>query len=280
MHSTCEVLTEWGLRGGSLCHAECLPFTRFNRRSIAVQWAANGCRRNDSCSLFAMGIDVSQAMRERHTRRRWSPGSCRVCHRLETVKGQSRCLSDPAPWQRTAPAAPDSRPLQRSVRVSASDRTVNACAIDHFVKTISTVHDIRYLLLTWIVIMNTVCKRWVMFGFAHLQMEDEASPSPRSKPRYTGQVRLCTARYRWGRSDSFRRLHFQLNNKKGATEVKANIAHSPFQLQPLWWTKWAPRGRTPPRGRKVSVRVRKHGRRRLLRRWGGESGLDRTWRAK
>ncbi|XP_071206794.1 RIMS-binding protein 2-like isoform X2 [Salvelinus alpinus] len=29
------------------------------------------------------------------------------------------------------------------------------------------------------------------------EMEDEVSPAPRSKPRYTGTVRLCTARYRW-----------------------------------------------------------------------------------
>uniref|UniRef100_A0A8C9YDY6 RIMS-binding protein 2 n=1 Tax=Sander lucioperca TaxID=283035 RepID=A0A8C9YDY6_SANLU len=33
------------------------------------------------------------------------------------------------------------------------------------------------------------------------QMEDEASPSPRSKPRYTGQVRLCTARYSYNPYD-------------------------------------------------------------------------------
>uniref|UniRef100_A0A8C8DKG4 RIMS-binding protein 2 n=1 Tax=Oryzias sinensis TaxID=183150 RepID=A0A8C8DKG4_9TELE len=32
-------------------------------------------------------------------------------------------------------------------------------------------------------------------------MEDEASPSPRSKPRYTGQVRLCTARYSYNPYD-------------------------------------------------------------------------------
>lgn len=29
--------------------------TRCNRRSIAVQWAANGCRRNDSCSFICYG---------------------------------------------------------------------------------------------------------------------------------------------------------------------------------------------------------------------------------
>ncbi|XP_068191693.1 RIMS-binding protein 2 [Antennarius striatus] len=34
-----------------------------------------------------------------------------------------------------------------------------------------------------------------------LEMEDEASPSPRSKPRYTGQVRLCTARYSYNPYD-------------------------------------------------------------------------------
>ncbi|XP_019738177.1 RIMS-binding protein 2-like isoform X1 [Hippocampus comes] len=34
-----------------------------------------------------------------------------------------------------------------------------------------------------------------------LQMEDEPSPSPRSKPRYTGQVRLCTARYSYNPYD-------------------------------------------------------------------------------
>ncbi|XP_049459743.1 RIMS-binding protein 2 isoform X4 [Epinephelus fuscoguttatus] len=33
------------------------------------------------------------------------------------------------------------------------------------------------------------------------EMEDEASPSPRSKPRYTGQVRLCTARYSYNPYD-------------------------------------------------------------------------------
>ncbi|CAB1446066.1 unnamed protein product [Pleuronectes platessa] len=33
------------------------------------------------------------------------------------------------------------------------------------------------------------------------QMEDEATPSPRSKPRYTGQVRLCTARYSYNPYD-------------------------------------------------------------------------------
>ncbi|XP_037121607.1 RIMS-binding protein 2 isoform X1 [Syngnathus acus] len=32
-------------------------------------------------------------------------------------------------------------------------------------------------------------------------MEDEPSPSPRSKPRYTGQVRLCTARYSYNPYD-------------------------------------------------------------------------------
>uniref|UniRef100_A0A3Q3AKF4 RIMS-binding protein 2 n=1 Tax=Kryptolebias marmoratus TaxID=37003 RepID=A0A3Q3AKF4_KRYMA len=32
-------------------------------------------------------------------------------------------------------------------------------------------------------------------------MEDETSPSPRSKPRYTGQVRLCTARYSYNPYD-------------------------------------------------------------------------------
>uniref|UniRef100_A0A8C6X032 RIMS-binding protein 2 n=1 Tax=Neogobius melanostomus TaxID=47308 RepID=A0A8C6X032_9GOBI len=32
-------------------------------------------------------------------------------------------------------------------------------------------------------------------------MEDEASPSPRTKPRYTGQVRLCTARYSYNPYD-------------------------------------------------------------------------------
>ncbi|XP_077398593.1 RIMS-binding protein 2 isoform X11 [Vanacampus margaritifer] len=34
-----------------------------------------------------------------------------------------------------------------------------------------------------------------------LQMEDEPSSSPRSKPRYTGQVRLCTARYSYNPYD-------------------------------------------------------------------------------
>ncbi|XP_061590306.1 RIMS-binding protein 2 isoform X4 [Cololabis saira] len=34
-----------------------------------------------------------------------------------------------------------------------------------------------------------------------LEMEDEASPSSRSKPRYTGQVRLCTARYSYNPYD-------------------------------------------------------------------------------
>ncbi|KAM9735734.1 RIMS-binding protein 2 isoform 2-T2 [Menidia menidia] len=34
-----------------------------------------------------------------------------------------------------------------------------------------------------------------------ISMEDEASPSPRSKPRYTGQVRLCTARYSYNPYD-------------------------------------------------------------------------------
>lgn len=29
-------------------------------------------------------------------------------------------------------------------------------------------------------------------------MDDEVRPAPRSKARYTGQVRLCTARYRCG----------------------------------------------------------------------------------
>ncbi|KAM3873838.1 RIMS-binding protein 2 [Diretmus argenteus] len=33
------------------------------------------------------------------------------------------------------------------------------------------------------------------------EMEDEASPSPRTKPRYTGQVRLCTARYSYNPYD-------------------------------------------------------------------------------
>ncbi|XP_078017959.1 RIMS-binding protein 2 isoform X5 [Epinephelus lanceolatus] len=33
------------------------------------------------------------------------------------------------------------------------------------------------------------------------EMEDETSPSPRSKPRYTGQVRLCTARYSYNPYD-------------------------------------------------------------------------------
>ncbi|XP_055009163.1 RIMS-binding protein 2 [Boleophthalmus pectinirostris] len=33
------------------------------------------------------------------------------------------------------------------------------------------------------------------------EMEEEASPSPRSKPRYTGQVRLCTARYSYNPYD-------------------------------------------------------------------------------
>ncbi|XP_068430060.1 RIMS-binding protein 2 isoform X3 [Clinocottus analis] len=33
------------------------------------------------------------------------------------------------------------------------------------------------------------------------EMEDEASPSPRSKARYTGQVRLCTARYSYNPYD-------------------------------------------------------------------------------
>ncbi|CAJ1071172.1 LOW QUALITY PROTEIN: RIMS-binding protein 2-like [Xyrichtys novacula] len=33
------------------------------------------------------------------------------------------------------------------------------------------------------------------------EMEDEASSSPRSKPRYTGQVRLCTARYSYNPYD-------------------------------------------------------------------------------
>ncbi|XP_034458199.1 RIMS-binding protein 2-like isoform X16 [Hippoglossus hippoglossus] len=33
------------------------------------------------------------------------------------------------------------------------------------------------------------------------EMEDEATPSPRSKPRYTGQVRLCTARYSYNPYD-------------------------------------------------------------------------------
>ncbi|XP_028273602.1 RIMS-binding protein 2 isoform X2 [Parambassis ranga] len=33
------------------------------------------------------------------------------------------------------------------------------------------------------------------------EMEDEASPSSRSKPRYTGQVRLCTARYSYNPYD-------------------------------------------------------------------------------
>ncbi|XP_034048924.1 RIMS-binding protein 2 isoform X2 [Thalassophryne amazonica] len=35
----------------------------------------------------------------------------------------------------------------------------------------------------------------------HSEMEDETSPSPRSKPRYTGQVRLCTARYSYNPYD-------------------------------------------------------------------------------
>uniref|UniRef100_A0A669CNZ2 RIMS-binding protein 2 n=1 Tax=Oreochromis niloticus TaxID=8128 RepID=A0A669CNZ2_ORENI len=34
-----------------------------------------------------------------------------------------------------------------------------------------------------------------------IPMEDEASPSPRSKSRYTGQVRLCTARYSYNPYD-------------------------------------------------------------------------------
>uniref|UniRef100_A0A8C7S3J0 RIMS-binding protein 2 n=1 Tax=Oncorhynchus mykiss TaxID=8022 RepID=A0A8C7S3J0_ONCMY len=34
-----------------------------------------------------------------------------------------------------------------------------------------------------------------------LQMEDEVSPAPRSKPRYTGTVRLCTARYSYNPYD-------------------------------------------------------------------------------
>uniref|UniRef100_I3J7D6 RIMS-binding protein 2 n=1 Tax=Oreochromis niloticus TaxID=8128 RepID=I3J7D6_ORENI len=38
-------------------------------------------------------------------------------------------------------------------------------------------------------------------GESHLTMEDEASPSPRSKSRYTGQVRLCTARYSYNPYD-------------------------------------------------------------------------------
>uniref|UniRef100_A0AAY4A0E4 RIMS-binding protein 2 n=1 Tax=Denticeps clupeoides TaxID=299321 RepID=A0AAY4A0E4_9TELE len=33
------------------------------------------------------------------------------------------------------------------------------------------------------------------------EMDDEVSPSPRSKPRYTGQVRLCTARYSYNPYD-------------------------------------------------------------------------------
>ncbi|MEQ2245293.1 RIMS-binding protein 2, partial [Ilyodon furcidens] len=33
------------------------------------------------------------------------------------------------------------------------------------------------------------------------EMEDETSSSPRSKPRYTGQVRLCTARYSYNPYD-------------------------------------------------------------------------------
>ncbi|XP_041666055.1 RIMS-binding protein 2 isoform X2 [Cheilinus undulatus] len=33
------------------------------------------------------------------------------------------------------------------------------------------------------------------------EIEDEANPSPRSKPRYTGQVRLCTARYSYNPYD-------------------------------------------------------------------------------
>ncbi|XP_075999451.1 RIMS-binding protein 2-like isoform X2 [Genypterus blacodes] len=33
------------------------------------------------------------------------------------------------------------------------------------------------------------------------EMEDEVNPSPRSKPRYTGQVRLCTARYSYNPYD-------------------------------------------------------------------------------
>uniref|UniRef100_A0AAV2J0X4 RIMS-binding protein 2 n=1 Tax=Knipowitschia caucasica TaxID=637954 RepID=A0AAV2J0X4_KNICA len=33
------------------------------------------------------------------------------------------------------------------------------------------------------------------------EMEEEASPAPRSKPRYTGQVRLCTARYSYNPYD-------------------------------------------------------------------------------
>ncbi|XP_078811896.1 RIMS-binding protein 2 isoform X14 [Oryzias latipes] len=37
--------------------------------------------------------------------------------------------------------------------------------------------------------------------FSPSEMEDEASPSPRSKPRYTGQVRLCTARYSYNPYD-------------------------------------------------------------------------------
>jgi len=30
-----------------------------------------------------------------------------------------------------------------------------------------------------------------------VQMDDEVRPAPRTKARYTGQVRLCTARYRY-----------------------------------------------------------------------------------
>nr|XP_023009003.1 RIMS-binding protein 2 isoform X8 [Maylandia zebra] len=37
--------------------------------------------------------------------------------------------------------------------------------------------------------------------FPSSEMEDEASPSPRSKSRYTGQVRLCTARYSYNPYD-------------------------------------------------------------------------------
>lgn len=102
-------------RWNGLCHEQHLPYTCFNRRSIAVQWAANRCRRIDSCSLFAMEINVSQAMRARQIRRYWSPSSCPAHHRLETEKDQNCCLSNPAPWQRTAPTALDSWPPQRCV---------------------------------------------------------------------------------------------------------------------------------------------------------------------
>lgn len=92
-------------------------------------------------------------------------------------------------------------PRQRTPSEVTQHHCINACRTCHLQDSLSFSWLIWHDLLCFFSVVACKCE-WHLSLVVNLKMEDEASPSPRSKPRYTGQVRLCTARYRWMRSAS------------------------------------------------------------------------------